>query len=129
MKVIAKCSIIGPEDDLCIKRYGDMYCGHEVPHEKNGFCEHNNRFVPQECCKCISIEEAESMDKENGLMYNPGGHPFSRDWERIPCTRSSCNNNTYGTECGVPSMCKIGDDGKCIGFSLRPDMGKSVEEK
>ena len=42
-------------------------------------------------------------------------HPRSRDDENLPCGATSCKWNLYN-ECGVPSLCIIGNNGKCKGF-------------
>ena len=60
------------------------------------------------------MSEAES----HGFM--PKGdwqHPVSRDWAEVDCQAISCVYNK-SEKCSVPSLAKIGEDGKCKGFSL-----------
>lgn len=54
--------------------------------------------------------------KLSGLM-NRSNHtfPVSRDWEDIDCKATGCLYNV-GEKCAVPSICKIGEDGRCTGF-------------
>jgi len=59
--------------------------------------------------------------EEKGFMYNPGGHILSREWQDIPCQRTSCAANMFGT-CAVPSRCVIGEDGKCEGYILKDEV-------
>jgi hypothetical protein len=55
---------------------------------------------------------------ENKFRSDTEGFPVSRDWEEIPCKQSSCKWNRFGS-CTVPSFCKIGEDGKCMGYERR----------
>ena len=52
---------------------------------------------------------------------NVGGHhPWvSRDYEDIDCRATGCMFNRE-EKCMCPSLCKIGDDGKCQGFRVKP---------
>ena len=52
---------------------------------------------------------------------------LSRDWEDIDCGVQACINNRLG-KCGVPSLCKIGDDGKCQGFKTSCKSKTVLEE-
>lgn len=47
-------------------------------------------------------------------------YPFSRDWglDYIKCSAESCICNRDG-KCIIPSMCKIGDDGRCVNFKVK----------
>ena len=57
--------------------------------------------------------------KTCGFMPHNDGFPFlSRDWKEIDCRRTVCQNNKSGV-CGVPSICVIGEDGMCKGFSTQ----------
>ena len=49
----------------------------------------------------------------------PYGFPFSRDWEDIDCKAVGCRFN-HGEKCMTPSRCKIGNDGRCLGFEVIP---------
>ena len=55
-----------------------------------------------------------------GRIGDRGHHHdwLSRDWLDIDCQAVGC---TYNRECKcmVPSLCKIGDDGRCQGFVAR----------
>ena len=52
----------------------------------------------------------------HGLMPHHTGFPgLSRDWEDLDCSAEACANNCFG-KCGVPSLAKIGDAGRCEGF-------------
>ena len=76
------------------------------------------------------MRQNDDMEKR-GLMYNPGGHPISRDWEHIECKREACVCNVSG-KCAMPSRCRIGEDGKYDGFLLcegpSPSTGQKVEK-
>jgi hypothetical protein len=52
---------------------------------------------------------------------NRGGHHdwVSRDYEEIDCQAVGCLYNV-GKKCAVPSVCKISDDGRCLGFVAKP---------
>lgn len=52
---------------------------------------------------------------------NPGGHHdwVSRDYADIDCYATGCLFNR-NKKCGAPSLCEIGDDGKCEGFTVKP---------
>ena len=52
---------------------------------------------------------------------NRGGHHdwLSRDWEDIDCLATGCMFNR-NEKCSVPSLCKIGEDGRCEGFKAKP---------
>ena len=52
--------------------------------------------------------------------------PYSRDWEDIDCNAISCLNNVC-KKCSVPSLAKIGDDGKCMGFKSKYKENKKTE--
>ena len=52
---------------------------------------------------------------------------LSRDWEDIDCGVKACANNRIG-KCGVPSLCKIGEDGRCEGFVLCRKSKKEGED-
>jgi hypothetical protein len=57
-----------------------------------------------------------------GLMDDGGGDrlyfPYSRDWEDLDCNAETCLNNIC-KKCTVPSLAKIGEDGKCNGFKSK----------
>jgi len=56
----------------------------------------------------------------HGLMpRRPHGYPVSRDWADIDCRATGCRWNQR-EKCIVPSICKIGDDGRCKGFDAIP---------
>jgi len=44
--------------------------------------------------------------------------PVSRDWEDIDCASAICINNS-NSKCSVPSLAKIGEDGRCKGFKTK----------
>lgn len=52
---------------------------------------------------------------------NPGGHHdwLSRDYADVDCQAVGCLLNRQ-RKCTVPTACKIGDDGRCQGFTPRP---------
>ena len=57
--------------------------------------------------------------KVHGFMPHNDGFPlFSRDWEDIDCKSVSCANNMCG-KCSVPSIAKLGENGRCEGFVPR----------
>lgn len=57
--------------------------------------------------------------------WMPGSqYPVSRDWEDIDCSATSCRNNDRRGKCIVPSVARIGDDGRCTGF--RPVMAAAT---
>jgi len=43
----------------------------------------------------------------------------SRDYEDVDCQATGCMFNR-DRKCLVPSRCKIGTDGRCEGFQVRP---------
>jgi len=53
------------------------------------------------------------------FRHSPGSgrHPYSRDWDmpEIKCENRNCSFN-YRNCCVMPSVIKIGSDGKCKGF-------------
>ena len=52
----------------------------------------------------------------HGLMPHNDRFPLlSRDWEDIDCQTVSCQWNK-NNKCGMSSLAKIGEDGRCIGF-------------
>lgn len=55
------------------------------------------------------------MEKE-GLMPDHDGFPVSRDWADLDCGASGCAFNRVG-KCSVPSIAKVGEDGRCVGFT------------
>lgn len=51
-----------------------------------------------------------------GLIGHHDGYPWlSRDWGDIDCRSQSCMHNRF-SKCTVPSLAKIGEDGRCEGF-------------
>lgn len=75
----------------------------------------------------------EHMLKTNRLMpHHIPGHdfPFSRDWgiDNIKCSAVSCICNVSG-ECVIPSLCRIGDDGRCVNFKLKESVEIKKSEK
>lgn len=62
------------------------------------------------------LEERRLMPKEN-----PHGHHdwVSRDYARLDCGATGCWFNDNG-QCAVPSLCKIGEDGRCVSFTPKP---------
>lgn len=51
-----------------------------------------------------------------GLMpHREDRFPRCRDDQTILCSRNACEWN-MGKSCSVPSLCVIGEDGKCEGF-------------
>lgn len=60
------------------------------------------------------------MIKENRLMpKHDYRHPVSRDYFLdVPCGAVSCEWNKR-KNCSVPSLCKIGDDGKCESYKIK----------
>jgi len=53
--------------------------------------------------------------RSEGLMPDHDGYPVSRDWEEIDCSAVRCVYNLC-KKCSVPSLAKIGEDGRCTGF-------------
>jgi len=51
------------------------------------------------------------------LMPHHDGYPVSRDWQDIECKAISCIYNSSGI-CTIPSLCEIGEDGRCKGFKI-----------
>lgn len=73
------------------------------------------------------------MKNENslGLMdcgrRSPGHNfPVSRDWEDLDCKATGCLYNIR-EKCATPSICKIGEDGRCIGFVVKKVNLKQVD--
>jgi hypothetical protein len=54
-------------------------------------------------------------------LCSSGGHHswLSRDYEDIDCQAEGCLLNK-NKKCTVPSVCKIGADGRCAGFVAKP---------
>lgn len=80
-----------------------QYCGREyyTNIQNTCFCEDNGKF---------------------GLVARerrPYGFPVSRDWEEVDCKAIGCRFNR-NEKCMTPSICKIGDDGRCINFQMKP---------
>lgn len=64
---------------------------------------------------------------QEGVRRSPGHYyPVSRDWEDIDCRAIGCMYNK-DMKCMVPSLCKIGGDGKCTGFTTKPFEPKEVD--
>jgi len=54
--------------------------------------------------------------EQKSLMPHSDRFPYlSRDWEMIDCANENCKWNR-GKACSVPSLAKIGADGKCCGY-------------
>jgi hypothetical protein len=67
----------------------------------------------------MELRKAESVMEVKGFMPHNNGFPMlSRDWEQLDCKSSGCANNVSGC-CVVPSLAKIGEDGRCEGFTPR----------
>lgn len=76
------------------------------------------------------MEKQGLMGEVNGFMPHNNGYPLlSRDWDSIDCASSTCANNAMGT-CVTPSLAKIGEDGRCKGFTpkgtLKVEKGDEV---
>jgi len=68
------------------------------------------------------MRERRANPSVHGLMpreRRPYGFPVSRDWADIDCKATGCRWNQQ-EKCIVPSICKIGDDGRCKGFDAIP---------
>lgn len=66
------------------------------------------------------VQQRKLVPRVQGLMQRqPQGYPVSRDWKHIDCRAIGCMWN-QDEKCIVPSLCKIGDDGKCKGFTVPP---------
>jgi len=66
------------------------------------------------------------MKKQEFSPHQPThSFPYSRDFEDIDCSAVSCvyNNNK---KCTVPSLAKIGVDGRCTGFLVASNVVKDV---
>lgn len=62
----------------------------------------------------------------HGLMPKaPGTHPWSRDFGMDIACLAPCEWQARGA-CVVPSMCKIGTEGRCVGFT--PKTKKPTKE-
>jgi len=56
---------------------------------------------------------------KNGLMPKRDyDYPRCRDDINISCGNTFCEWN-YSKKCSVPSLCVIGNDGKCEGYKLK----------
>lgn len=56
------------------------------------------------------------MGRQGDNSYH---HPWvSRDYEEIDCRATGCFFNKE-LKCSVPSLCKIDDTGKCVGFKAK----------
>ena len=53
-------------------------------------------------------------------------HPVSRDYQQISCGSTSCEWN-MGKFCSVPSLFKIGENGKCEGYCVKKDIMKPLD--
>lgn len=70
---------------------------------------------------------------DHGFMYDPNRpsrFPSSRDWNMptIKCKRKTCAAN-YKGECVMPSLIKIGANGKCEGCHDRKEGKKKSGKK
>lgn len=78
----------------------------------------------------IDGADAEWMAQKQGLMdygRRPYGFPVSRDWEDIDCKAVGCRFNQC-EKCITPARCKISDEGRCIGFEVKPmEMNKKPD--
>lgn len=69
----------------------------------------------------LGIEMNNEFIKKELLPKQDHSYPVSRDWEDIDCNAKACKYNRH-MKCSVPSLAKIGEDGKCQGFTpLRKD--------
>ena len=76
-------------------------------------------------CEDPWAEENEMSDM-HCLMYNGDNrYPVSRDYREILCGRVTCEWN-ISKFCSVPSLCVIGEDGKCEGYEVK---GSIKEQK
>ena len=58
-------------------------------------------------------------DEIHGLMSRHNREsefPVSRDWADVDCQAIGCQYNR-NLKCSVPSLAKIGNDGRCTGFT------------
>jgi hypothetical protein len=62
-----------------------------------------------------------------GIMPHHSGYPVSRDWEQIDC-KADCQWSVGG-KCYVPSLAKLGEDGRCQGFQPKDAPAVKPEEK
>ena len=63
----------------------------------------------------------------HGIMPHHSGYPVSRDWEQIDC-KSDCQWSVNGY-CYVPSLAKLGENGRCQGFKPKDSPVVKPEEK
>lgn len=78
--------------------------------------------------KSTSEDMADMGMEVMGLMPHHDGFPhLSRDWEDVDCKSAACENNRLN-KCTVPSIAKIGENGRCEGFKPRGSI-KVKDEK
>ena len=66
------------------------------------------------------VQQRKLVPRVQGLMQRrPHGYPVSRDWKDLDCWATGCRFNQH-EKCIVPSICKIGADGRCKGFEAIP---------
>lgn len=70
------------------------------------------------------------MARPNESIFDRGRYPSSRDWNMptIKCGRKTCAAN-YNGKCVMPSLIKIGANGKCEGCHDRKKSKKSRKKK
>ena len=63
------------------------------------------------------------MKKMGFMPHREYRFPVSRDYQEIRCNRTSCEWN-ISKFCSVPSLCEIGEDGKCKGYKIKDSIGE-----
>jgi len=66
------------------------------------------------------------METHGFAPHNDGFPLLSRDWDDLDCKSDSCAWNRIG-KCTVPSVAKIGENGRCEGFTPKNTL-KTKEE-
>ena len=67
-------------------------------------------------------------DTYHGLMpHREHRHPVSRDWQDLDC-KAQCEWQRGG-KCIVPSIARINEEGRCIGFKRKSDIERKDVRK
>ena len=63
------------------------------------------------------------MERKGFMPKHDYRYPVSRDFQNLPCKTTHCQWNR-SKSCSVPSLCEIGDDGKCMGYQTKDSIVK-----
>jgi hypothetical protein len=82
------------------------------------------RATAQWCSNLLG--ERMKEPEKHGFMDNRSYPNMSRDWEEIECENERCEWQ-MAKQCTVPSLAKIGEDGRCVGFKPRGTLAVKKE--